>query len=522
MIHDVVVVGGGVAGLTAAHRLLQADSTLSLVVLEAKDRVGGRTLTVPVEDGKGKVDKFDLGGQWVGSSQDHVLNMLEELGLRTYPQYTQGKKVMQLGDNKIRTYTSDIPSLASLTGLIQLQFFLWKVERMAARVPITDPYSSPYAAQLDGETVDTFMRKHMSCEASLQLIDVACKAAFGTDATRMSILFFLAYANAAGGVLKVLETKKDAAQESRVKGGTQQISELLVEKIGKEKVLVKHPVHDVKQMEDCVMVTTEEKKTFTAKRVILAVPPNMLINMKFDPCFPPYKQLICENLPIGHLTKFIVIYKKAFWKENGYSGEIVSNGGETEVAGVSRGPLSACFDATTNNGTPAIVGFIAGRQGVEWHNKTEMERKTAVIHSLALALGSEALDFVNYTEKIWADEPYTGGCPIMFGVPGTMYAFPHLRLPFDKLHFAGTETATVWTGFISGAIQSGERAAKEVLHNLQPGLVSEEDLLGTCYDPKSMPKDYKNIKEEKGLSIRHLFYLALVAIILAFAYSMYF
>ncbi|XP_042241255.1 probable flavin-containing monoamine oxidase A isoform X2 [Homarus americanus] len=494
MIYDVAVIGAGAAGLTAAHKLLQADPNLTLVVLEAKDRVGGRTLTVPVDIGDGKTDTFDMGGQWVGSSQHHVLNMMEELGLRTYPQYTEGTKVMQLGDNKIRTYTGDIPSLGSLRGLIQLQLFIWKAERMAAKVPITDPYSSKYAAELGGETVSSFMKKHISNKAAMEAIDVGCKASFGTEASRISALFFMAYANSAGGVMKVFETKKDAAQELRVMGGTQQISELLADKIGKEKVLLSHPVCEMKQTTDSVEVKTENGKCFTARRVIMTAPPNQLIKMKFDPPLPPYKQLIYENHPIGHLIKFYVTYKKAFWRDNGYSGEIVSNGGETEVDGVSRGPLSACFDATTHTGTPAIVGFIAGRQGVEWHNKTEAERKKAVIDGLSSTLGSEAQDYVTYIEKVWADEPYTGGCPVMFGVPGTMYAFPHLRLPFDRLHFAGTETATVWTGFISGAIQSGERAAKEALQYFRPELLTEKDLLGTCHDPKSIPSDIKMAK----------------------------
>lgn len=514
--YDVVVVGGGAAGLTAAYRLLQADPSLSLVLLEARDRVGGRTLTLDVDVGDGKTDKFDLGGQWVASNQHHVINMLEELGLKIYPQYTQGTKVMQVGDNKIRT------SLG-LRGRIELQLFLWKVDRLAAKVPITDPYSSQYAAQLDGETVDTFMRKSISSKAAMEVIDISCKAAFGTDATRMSVMFFLACVNAAGGIMKILGSEKDTAQEARVEGGTQQISELLVEKIGKSNVVLSHPVCEVKQTKECVELITDNGSSFTAKRVILSVPPNLLAKMKFDPPLPPYKRLIYENLPIGHLTKFIVTYKKAFWRENGYSGEIVSNGGETEVAGMSRGPLTASCDATTNTGTPAIVGFIAGRQGVEWNTKTESERKTAVVEGLVSALGSQALDFVSYTEKVWSDEPYTGGCPSVFGVPGTMYAFPHLRLPFDKLHFAGTETATAWTGFITGAIQSGERAAKEVLHNLRPNLLSEEDLLGTCYDPKSIPKDFKSIKHKGTLfSISNLFYLAAAAAVVSFVYSTYF
>nr|XP_027230105.1 probable flavin-containing monoamine oxidase A [Penaeus vannamei] len=514
---DVIVVGGGVAGLSAAHKLKKAG--LKIAVLEAQDRVGGRTLTQPVDIGQGKTELFDLGGQWVGTSQKHVMNILRELGLETYPQYTTGTKVMQLGsDSKIRTYNSDIPPLGSIRGLVQLQLFIWKVEKMAAQTPTQDPYGSPHAQELDGLTVDSFARKHLSCEAALQVVDVACKVAFGADATRISAIFFLAYSNAAGGVMKILEAKEETAQEARVKGGTQQISQILAQRLGDEIVFLSHPVVRLDQTEENVKVTTENGKTFEARRVIMTAPPNMIIKMKFSPPLPPSKKLIYENLPIGHLIKFVVVYDKAFWRENGFSGEVVSNGGSERLpSGLTRGPLSVCFDATTHRGTPAIVGFIAARQGVEWQGKTIDERKSAVLEGLADTLGSSARHCVSYTEKIWAEEPYIGGCPVVFGVPGVSFALPHLRSPFDRLHFAGTETATEWTGYISGAIQSADRAAAEVLKNLRPELVSENDLKGTCYDPESILGE--NRTKQKLQSDSYFIIVAVFIMVISIVYA---
>lgn len=516
---DVIVIGAGVAGLSAAHKLKKAG--LQIAVLEAQDRVGGRTLTQHVDIGQGKTEPFDLGGQWVGSSQKHVIDMLRELGLETYPQYTSGTKVMQLGsESKVRTYSTDIPSLGSLKGLVQLQLFIWKIERMAAQTPVQDPYSSPHAKDLDGHTVDSFARKHLTCEAAIQLIDVACKAAFGADATRISAIFFLAYSNAAGGVMKVLEAKEEAAQEARVKGGTQQISQLLAQSLGDEIVFLSHPVVRVDQTKENVKVTTENGKTVEARLAVITAPPNMINKIIFSPPLPPSKKLIYENLPIGHLIKFVVVYDRAFWREKGFSGEVVSNGGvEGLPEGVSRGPLSVCFDATTHRGTPAIVGFIAGRHGVEWQSKTMDERKSAVLQGLADTLGPDARHCVSYTEKIWAEEPYIGGCPVVFGVPGVSFALPHLRSPHERLHFAGTETATEWTGFISGAIQSGDRAANEVLKNLRPELVSENDLKGTCYDPDSFVGVYR--KDQSLLTDNYKIFIivAVISMVIAVIYT---
>ncbi|XP_076039089.1 putative flavin-containing monoamine oxidase A isoform X6 [Oratosquilla oratoria] len=424
-IQDVVVVGGGVAGLVAAYRLKQMDPLLTVKVLEAKGRVGGRTLTEELDIGNGLKEKFDLGGQWVGYAQEDVMDLIKELSIETYPQHIDGTKFMQLGSDSVRTYKSDIPSL-SIRGLIELQYLIWKVEWMAKKVPIQDPYSSPYAEELEGLTVEAFIRKHTSSLEVVEVLDVACKVAFGADARRISALYLLAYGNASGGIMKLFEVK-DAAQELRL---------------------------------------------------------------------------------------------KAFWKDKGYSGEIVSNGGTSSLNGCTTGPISVTFDATSFKGTPAIVGFIAGRASIEWCKKTEKEREEAVMHDLARHFGSEALDYVSYNEKIWAEEPYTGGCPVMFGVPGTMFAFPHLRLPFNRIHFAGTETATKCTGFISGAVQSGKRAATEILYNLKPSLIKPADLYGTCYHDESIPKPLHRAKYNGGFAWYWIISILVVIAVVIFAYIM--
>ncbi|XP_076038910.1 putative flavin-containing monoamine oxidase A isoform X3 [Oratosquilla oratoria] len=517
-IQDVVVVGGGVAGLVAAYRLKQMDPLLTVKVLEAKGRVGGRTLTEELDIGNGLKEKFDLGGQWVGYAQEDVMDLIKELSIETYPQHIDGTKFMQLGSDSVRTYKSDIPSL-SIRGLIELQYLIWKVEWMAKKVPIQDPYSSPYAEELEGLTVEAFIRKHTSSLEVVEVLDVACKVAFGADARRISALYLLAYGNASGGIMKLFEVK-DAAQELRLKGGAMQISEILAERIGKGNVLLNHPVQKIIQNDDEVLVLTENGKTFQSKRVVMAAPPNMINTMKFEPPISGFKKVIYENQPIGHLTKFIVIYRKAFWKDKGYSGEIVSNGGTSSLNGCTTGPISVTFDATSFKGTPAIVGFIAGRASIEWCKKTEKEREEAVMHDLARHFGSEALDYVSYNEKIWAEEPYTGGCPVMFGVPGTMFAFPHLRLPFNRIHFAGTETATKCTGFISGAVQSGKRAATEILYNLKPSLIKPADLYGTCYHDESIPKPLHRAKYNGGFAWYWIISILVVIAVVIFAYIM--
>lgn len=154
--------------------------------------------------------------------------------------------------------------------------------------------------------------------------------------------------------------------------------------------------------------------------------------------------------------------------------------------GCSSGPLNVVYDATTNSHVPALVGFIAGKPGTEWNRKTVAlsqfhvkkiptnfkhfiikfqaeERRLSVLSSLSQCFGPWALKPTSYTEKIWAHEEYNGGCPVSFGVPGIMFTFHTLRRPHGRLHWCGTETSTHWAGYLSGAVQSGRRAACEIL-----------------------------------------------------------
>jgi len=164
------------------------------------------------------------------------------------------------------------------------------------------------------------------------------------------------------------------------------------------------------------------------------------------------------------------------------SGEIVSNGGFPLVNGCDTGPLGVVYDGTTHLDSPALVGFIAGHIGIQWSSKTPMERKGAVLQTLAYFFGNEALDPLEYAEKLWSEEPYNGGCPVNIVTTGMMKYYSKLiRTPFGRIHWAGTETATSWCGYMEGAVQAGWRAAKEVLHNFYPERFTDKELEDTAY-----------------------------------------
>uniref|UniRef100_A0A8C1WIV5 Amine oxidase n=1 Tax=Cyprinus carpio TaxID=7962 RepID=A0A8C1WIV5_CYPCA len=427
---DVVVVGAGLSGLSAARRLQKRNPQLSVLVLEARDRVGGRTVSKDLLAANG-VDQWDMGGQWVSSSQTHVMELIRELGLEVFPQYTEGKKVHHVGGPhaKIKTYTSSMPSYSPL-ALLDFTQVLWRIDHLTQTISVEDPMSSPNAELHDSMTLHTFMEKYVWTTQVKEELALCSRIVFGLEASQVSFLYFLMYSAAAGGTLRLLETTPGSGQEFRVKGGTQQLSEKLVEQIGKERVRLGAAVMTICQNSENIKVTTSAG-TVTCKAVIVACPSHLAAQIRYEPALPAERQRLTQCLPIGHMTKFIVTY-----------------------------PTAKLDDAMKQ----VTMGDME-------------ERRDAVISSLVKYLGPEASTYIHYEEKDWAKEEWSGGCPVNVMTPGMLtYYHPSLRKPFGRIHWAGTETATQWCGYINGAIQAGQRAAMEVLAQMCPSSLSQEEL----------------------------------------------
>ncbi|XP_072515360.1 probable flavin-containing monoamine oxidase A [Salminus brasiliensis] len=501
---DVVVVGAGLSGLSAAQLLRKRNAKLKVLVLEGKGRVGGRTLVERLPAAHG-VDTWDMGGQWVGRSQTHVMELIGELGLEVYPQFTEGKKVHHMGGRsaKISTYTSSIPSFSPLVLLDFIQF-LWKIERLRKTVSVDEPMKTPNAQQLDGTTLQSYMDQQIWTTELMEELSLCSRSVFGMEPSQMSFLYFLMYSAAAGGVMRLLETTPGSAQEYKVKGGTQQLSERLAEQIGQENVRLGAAVTAIWQSEDSVEVKTASS-AISCKAVIVTCPPHMAAQIQYEPALPLERQRLTQCMPVGHMIKFIITYPTAFWKQKGFSGEIVAH--PSEVC-----PFAVTFDATTPRGSPALVGFIAGVQACYWNSREMEERRDAVVASLAKYLGPEAASYIHYQEKDWSKEEYSGGCPVNVMVPGMLtYYHPALRKPCGRIHWAGTETATQWCGYLSGAIQAGQRAALEVLAEVCPSAMSEDELQTARAQLSRAPSHLSEAWNCRSTSTRLLFGLAVTA-----------
>jgi monoamine oxidase len=443
---DVVVVGAGLSGLCAARKLLNRGALV--VVVEARDRVGGRTRTESIGEGT-----FDLGGQWIGPNQPRVRALVSELGIQTFPTYVQGKKVLEI-EGKVTTYKRSIPSL-SIPNLIQMQGALSYLERVRTKVSPSAPMSMEGAQTLDGETLETWRSKFVKSRKINAVMDAAIRTIFGVEVRELSALYFLMCLNAGGGLLHLSEAR-GGAQQDRLIEGAQSISQALAKELG-DSVLLGMPVRKLVQSREGVDAVSDGK-TVRGRYGIVAVPPPLAGRIEYDPVVSVSRDQLTQRFAMGAAVKVLVTYERAFWREAGFSGEVVS----------SDGPLSVVYDNTSHDGRqPALVGFVVGSQARQWSAQPASDRQRRVTGALVRYFGQEAGSFQEYRELDWGAEPWSRGCPVGGLPPGVLtHSFAYLRKPEGRIHWAGTEAATEWIGYMEGAIQSGERAADEVLRRL--------------------------------------------------------
>jgi monoamine oxidase len=451
---DVVVVGGGLSGLVAARKV--ARSGRSVLVVEARRRVGGRLLNHTLRTG----GTIEAGGAFIGPTQDHIAALAKELGVGTFAEYATGKNVYVSKMLGRMEYTGTVPP--DPTILVDAALLLQKIDGYAAEIAVDAPWSHPNAAQWDAMTLADFIRTNAVNAAGVEnLIRSWTQPGFGADPDQLSLLFVLHYVACSGNERNVGTFARNSdtvggAQERRFVGGSQRIPIRLARQLG-DHVALAAAVTRVDQYDGRAVVHTT-RGNVTCRRVIVAAPPTTVLDIDWNPGLPTRRRNLLEHSKMGRLMKCDAVYDTPFWREDGLTGFGINEAGAVRVAFDNHVP---------STGHGVLLAFVGGDTWRQYGTKAADERRKAVLTGFAAMFGEKALRPIEYTEHDWTHEHWTRGAPVAIHGPGTITAWgSSIRRPFGRVHWAGTETSTYWTGYMDGAVRAGKRAAIEVLERL--------------------------------------------------------
>ncbi len=441
---DVAIVGAGLTGLTAARQLQRAGR--SVHVIEADDRVGGRVWTVDAADGT----PVNWGATFVGPKQTRILGLAQELGVTTYRTWNTGKNVQWFNGNR-KTYAGTIPAV-DIGSLLELNTVMSRLNGLASSLDPAAPWAEPRATTWDKQTFWSWIRANARSGMVHKLLDLACLSLFSVESHEVSFLHVLFYIRSAGSLQDLLNTGQ-GAQDQQFEGGSQQIPEKMAQELGDAALSLASPVRRVVTDGDRTTVISDGI-TVVAKRVVIAVAPPMIPRISFEPLLSPLKDQLCQRVPMGSVGKAVAIYDTPFWRAKGLTGQATSD----------RGPVEITFDISPGSGSPGVMmGFIDGQDQREYQLLSPSERRAAVLEQFTTWFGPEAASPREFLDVNWDALEFHRGCPVAVPQPGAITAYQGaLSAAEGALHFACTETATRWSGYMDGAVQAGEVVAAEV------------------------------------------------------------
>ncbi|MBS1977329.1 MAG: FAD-dependent oxidoreductase [Bacteroidetes bacterium] len=440
-----LIVGGGYSGLAAARALHRAGK--KFILLEARNRVGGRTFTHRFEDGK----YSDLGGQWIGPTQDRMYELAKEYSVDWYETYNEGKNILDL-NKTLRHYTGLIPKMDVLS-LLNIDFLLKKLERMAKSIPLESPWAAADAMSLDSISLEAFVQKHCYTRSCYKVVRAGLETVYACELNEVSLLHALFYIRS-GTNLNNLLSIQDGAQQHRIAGGMQTLAEKMSEEFAAS-IRLQSPVTHVRQEESKILVGGDQF-LFEADHIIIAIPPVLIPSIRFYPELPLKKNQLIQKMSMGIVGKVIGVYEKPFWRQAGFSGQVVAD---------ENSPFQTLFDSSPSNGAYGVLlAFCIADRARDFFSRSQEERRKIATDTFVKYFGQEAAAQLHYIDHCWADEAWSKGCYAGLYPTGAWVNFrSELAAPTGKIHWAGTETSSVWYGYIEGAVRAGERAVNEIL-----------------------------------------------------------
>jgi monoamine oxidase len=447
-VSSVVVVGAGLAGLAAARRLVARGH--EVVVVEARERVGGRTEGLVLADGT----PLELGGQWLGEGHTRMYELAGELGLATFRTWNdEGQLLLDLQGRRSRMSPRKgaVPRISPV-ALADLAQGLLRFARLAGRTDLERPWLTPGAEVLDGQTWESWIRRNLRTKAGRAYFHVACEAVWAAEARDMSLLHALFYTHSNAGLDTLLAVDR-GAQQDRIAGGSVLVAEAMAAALG-DRVVLGCPVRRIEHDGGGVRVIARDGSHYRGDAAVVTLPPALAGRLEYDPPLPSWRDQLTQRMPAGSVIKAYAIYPEPFWRQDGLNGQAASD----------TGPVKVTFDNSPPSGTPGVLmGFLEGNDARLWARRGQAERREAVIGCFVRYFGQAAARPAQYVERDWMAEEFTRGCYGAHLPPGVWTSYGQAwRAPVGRLYWAGTECAPRWNGYMEGAVRSGETAADAV------------------------------------------------------------
>lgn len=447
---DVVIIGAGPSGLSAARRLKAAG--LTVAVLEARDRVGGRTWTDTIDGAM-----LEIGGQWISPDQTVLAGLVEELGLETFERYRAGESVYIAPDGARRTYTGDMFPVGEQTEKEMLRL-IGILDALAAETDPAAPWKHPQARELDTISFSHWLRQQSSDEEACNNIGLFVAGGMLTKpAHAFSVLQAVLMAASAGSFSHLVD--EDFILDRRVAGGMQQVSERMAADLGDD-VLLSNPVRFLRwpgadgTANDGVTAVADNV-TVRARFAVMAVPPNLYSRVSFDPPLPRRQHQMHQHQSLGLVIKVHAVYSTPFWRDKGLSG-----------TGFGAGELVQEVYDNTNHEDPrgTLVGFISDEKADRMFELPAEERRAAILSSLAAFLGEEALTPEVYYESDWGSEEWTRGAYAASYDLGGLHRYgPDQLAPVGPIHWSCSDLAAEGYQHVDGAVRMGQLTADRII-----------------------------------------------------------
>lgn len=463
---DVVVIGAGISGLVAARRIVAAGQ--SVVVLEANDRVGGRTHDLRLRGGT----TTEGGGQWIGPGQDRIFALVDELGLHTFKTHTDGQSVYYRAGRR-SLYAGAIPPMHSPAALVDFAQAEARLTAMAATVPVGRPWDAPLAANWDRITFGDWIDQNMVDDEARWLVGMAFTLVTCQNPHQNSLLFMLNLFNTAGGFEDPISVE-GGAQESRVVEGTWKISDIMARELPRGSVVLGSPVSEIRQWDEGETTVVSKKATVTCSRVVVAMSPTEVDRIQFTPDLPSRHASLQRDGGSGSMSKLFMVYDTPFWR-HGLQGGPPLNG--QVLSDLMMTPYVS--DNSPADGSRGIlVTFMlpdstAPKPYLDWSDDVlddKAVRARRLAEDLATVFGDDRFLDGDYHEKLWTNEPWIDGC-VNLTAPGVYTRYgPAITAPVGNVHWAGSDTSIDnHPSYMDGAVRAGERAAREVAAALVAG-----------------------------------------------------